>query len=89
MSCFPVALDPTRTTRVGDAELVRVEKQRVGVSNIQLFFLSHKPVFSVGDRLDKSFTDGFCESLVLLGCELDSEIPFLFDAVQRVTVSVL
>lgn len=49
VSCFSIALDPTRTAGVSYAELVRVEKQRVGVSNIQLFFLSHKPVFSVGN----------------------------------------
>jgi len=39
VTSLSIALSTTRTCRIGDAELTRVEKEGVGVGDVEVFFL--------------------------------------------------
>ena len=64
MAGLAVVLLPARAARVVDAELVRVEQERVAVGEVELLLVAQQPRPFLGEGLDEPFPDRACEDAV-------------------------
>jgi hypothetical protein len=73
MSSFAVAVNPTRTGRVGDAELIGMKEKGVCICDIELLLFSHEPGPLARKRLHEALTEGAGEVIVFFFCEMSAE----------------
>ena len=87
--CLAVAVDATRAGRVGDAELIGVEEEGIGVGNIELLLFAHEAGALAGDTLHETLAQSTRQLVEFFFGKVDSEIVFAAVSLQAVLVSVL
>ena len=86
---FAVSVDASGARRVGNAELIRVEKQRIGVGDIELLLFAHETSALAGDTLHQSLSEGRGQLVEFLLCKIDTEIMFPALSFQDVVIGIL
>jgi hypothetical protein len=73
MSGFAIAMNPARTGRIGDAELIGMKEKGVCICDIELLLFSHEACPLARKRLHEALTEGAREVIVFFFCEMGAE----------------
>ena len=70
MASLSICLATAWTRRICDAELTWIQKQCVGVGNVELFFFPYQSLLAGGELLHEPLSKGIGQIFAFSSCEM-------------------